>query len=145
MNKKELIQGVTDKLRENNVNKKVRASRHTLTISDNEGTSKTFVIKRPSKSLLFTDKDVSAMIDATIEVILDALKRGDNVSVSGFGTLGLKYRKPRSTKRPDTWERVEIPGHYIPKLTFGKQMRISAKLYELSKEEKERHEGEEPV
>ena len=135
MNRRELVRGVAAKLRENNMKKSVRAPRHVFHISDDSGNTKDFVVKQAERSYIYTEDDVDKIVDALVDVILDALKIGDTVSIHGFGAIGVKYRQARRTRDPKTGEWVDIEGHYIPKLTFGKDMKTAAKLYELSIDE----------
>lgn len=132
MNRKELIRRVASVMRENNVRKPVSSPKQVFHISDDDGNTKDFVIRKTDKSVLFTADDVEAIVDACLFVIEDAMKRGESVSIRGFGTLGLKYRKPRATKKLGTDEWVDIDARYIPKFTFGNDLRMCAKVYELS-------------
>ena len=132
MNRKELVRRVASVMRENNVRKPVSSPKHVFHISDDDGNTKDFVIRKTDKNVLFTADDVEAIVDACLFVIEDAMKRGEPVSIRGFGTLGLKYRKPRATKKLGTDEWVDIDARYIPKFTFGNDLRMCAKVYELS-------------
>lgn len=132
MNKKELIKCVTDALHTNNIKKPISIPKQTLHISDNEGNSKDFTIRKTDKSVCYTKDDVTAIVDACIYVIQESLKQGEPISVHGFGTLGLNYRKPRATKHVGTSEDVIIAGRYVPKFSFGNDLRMCAKVYELS-------------
>lgn len=137
MNKKELISKTADMLRDNHIRKPVSLPKQVFHISDDEGNSKDFIVKKTDKEVLYTVTDVGAVIDACIAVIEEAMKRGEDVSIHGFGSLGLIYRAARSTKHPDTGEPVIIDAHYIPKFNFGNDLRMAAKVYELSLEEEE--------
>lgn len=132
MNRKELVRRVASVMRENNVRKPVSSPKQVFHISDDDGNTKDFVIRKTDKSVLFTADDVEAIVDACLFVVEDAMKRGEPVSIRGFGTLGLKYRKPRATKKLGTDEWVDIDARYIPKFTFGNDLRMCAKVYELS-------------
>lgn len=136
MNRKELVRRVASVMRENNIRKPVSSQKQVFHISDDEGNSKDFIVKKTDKGVLFTYNDVEAVIDTCLAVIGDSLKNGDSVSVRGFGTLGLNYRKPRTSKHPITQEDVVIPGHYVPKFESGKDLKMCAKIYELSLKER---------
>lgn len=137
MNKKKLISKVVDVLSENNVRKPTRAQKTVLHISDDSGNQSDFVIKKSDGGLLFTANDVSAIVDACLAVIEDSIKHGEDVSIHGFGTLGVRYRAARQTKHPDTNEVVDIKARYVPKFSFGNSLRMAAKVYELSLPDKE--------
>lgn len=132
MNRKELSRRITNVLRENNVRKPVSTPKHVFHISDDAGNQKDFVIKQTDKNVIYTYNDVDAVIDAMLEVVKDALSRGEQVAIRGFGTFGLRFRKARSTRNMVTKERVEVAARYVPKFIFGDQLRMAAKLYELS-------------
>lgn len=132
MNRKELIKEVSGVLKENNMKKPVRTSKKVFHISDDEGNSKDFVIKAENKTAIYTTDDIAAILDAALYVTKEALKKGGEVNIHGFGNLGLIYRKPRKVKAVGTGNAVTIDGHYIPKFSFGNELRLCAKLYELS-------------
>lgn len=132
MKRKELIRCVVDTLRDANIKKSVHVPRQVLHISDNDGNSKDFTVKSADKEIAFTSADVGAVLDAINKVVVDTLTQGDNITIHGFGSLGLQYRKERSTKKIGTDEEIVIAGRYIPKFVFGNDLRMAARLYELS-------------
>lgn len=132
MYKRELINRISNNLRENDIRKNIRFPQHVLHISDDEGNKKDFVIKKVDKGAIYTEKDIESILDACIAVIEDALKKGEEVSINGFGTLKLNYRPARWTIHPKTGENVDVRARYTPKFTFGKDLKMCAKIYELS-------------
>lgn len=136
MNKKELISRVSDVLRDNNIRKPIAAKKHVFRISDSEGNTANFVVKQKEKTVMYTTDDISTIIDAYIAVVIDSIKRGEEVAIRGFGTLGLHKRAARRTKAPGTEDWYEIEGHYVPKFFFGNELRAAAKVYETSLDEK---------
>lgn len=132
MRKSELIQSAAILLREADARKPFRSPKHILHVSDDDGNCKDFVIKQTEGAAIYTKRDVALILDACTQVLCDALKRGDSVTISGIGTIGLIYRKPRETKIPGTDQPVAVPGRFYPKLTPGHRLKLSAKLYELS-------------
>lgn len=100
MNRKELVRRIANVMRENDIRKPVSSQKQVFHISDDEGNSKDFVVKKTDKGVLFTYDDVEAVMDTCLAVIGDSLKRGESVSIRGFGTLSLNYRKPRVNKHP---------------------------------------------
>ena len=132
MNRKELISRITGVMRERNIRKPVSSPKKVFHISDDEGNTRDFIVRRTDAKVLFNNRDVGEVIDACIFVIEDAIRHGESISIPGFGTLALKYRKERATKRPNTEEWVKVDARYIPKFSFGNELRLCAKLYELS-------------
>lgn len=119
-------------MREKNIRKYVKMPKQVFHISDEEGNKKDFVLRKSDKEVLFTVEDVGAIIDTCLEVIGDSIKHGEPITIKGFGTLGLNYHKSKSVKHVETGEEVVIPARYLPKFSFGKDLRMCAKLYELS-------------
>lgn len=136
MNKIDFIKCVSDVLRTNDIKKPVSIPKQVFHISDDEGNSKDFTVKKTDKSVQYTKDDVTAVVDACLYVIQESLKRGEPINFRGFGTLGLNYRKPRATKCVGTKEDVVIEGRYVPKFSFGNDLRMCAKIYELSLKDK---------
>lgn len=132
MNKKELSSRVAEVLRANNVRKPVSVKKQTFHITDEEGNMADFHIKQQDKNVIYTVDDTLNVIDACIAVIVDALKNGEEISIKGFGNLGLHYRAARRTKEPNTGEWCEIEARYVPKFSYGNDLRMAARLYELS-------------
>lgn len=136
MNRKELVRRVALVLRDNNVRKPIHMQKQVLHISDDDGNKKDFVVKKRDASVLYTADDIEAVIDACMAVIKSALKQGESILIRGFGILGLNYRKARTARHPTTGEKVDVEGRYVPKFTPGNDLRMCAKVYELSVDEK---------
>ena len=54
-------------------------------------------------------KQSGEMLDATLDIIVEALKSGKTVGLPGLGTLSVKETAARMGVRPGTTERIEIP------------------------------------
>lgn len=136
MNRQDFVKRTTELLRQRNVRKNVLAQKSKLHITDDQGNSSTFTVKKDSTDVLFTLQDISSILDAMITIAEDSIKNGEEINLRGFGTLGVHYRAPRTTIHPDTKIPVEVPGRYVPKFNFGNDLRMAAKIYELSLSEK---------
>ena len=135
MKKKELIERVASALRENDVRKPIMIQRHTFTITDDDGSSAKFVVRRKERDVLYNADDVSNIFEACLAVIIDALKNGEDINIKGFGTISLHHRAARRTKEPNSGEWCEIEARYVPKMVFGKDMKMAARIFELSQAE----------
>lgn len=132
MNKKELIDRVCERLKENNCRKSVAIPKRVFHISDGDGNRCNFNVKEVGKSVAYTQADIADITNAFIEIIEDSLKNGEEISVYGFGTLAPHFRAARNTKIPGTDERVEVDARYVPKFSPGNRLRLAVKLWELS-------------
>lgn len=132
MNKKELASKAADLLRQNDVRKPVKIKKHTFRITDEDGNIANFAVKRADKMVLYSNDDVNNIIDACIAVIMDSIKKGEEINIRGFGVLGLHYRAARRTKQPGTEDWYEVPARYVPKFFYGNELRKAALVYNVS-------------
>ncbi|MBX2807711.1 MAG: HU family DNA-binding protein [Cellvibrionaceae bacterium] len=62
-------------------------------------------------------------LDAMIESIEGALKKGDSVALIGFGTFSVKERAARTGRNPQTGQPIEIAAATIPSFKAGKALK----------------------
>ena len=68
-------------------------------------------------------RDVEFAVNAVLEHMRRALIAGDRIEIRGFGSIGLRYRMPRTGRNPKTGEAVEVPGKYVPHFKPGRLLR----------------------
>jgi|GEM_PF-650165 len=64
-----------------------------------------------------------AVLNSLLHNITAALKRGDKVSLVGFGTFSVGHRKARMGKIPGTKKEIIIPAAKVPKFKPGKDLK----------------------
>ena len=62
-------------------------------------------------------------LDAVVNSITDALTKGDQVSLVGFGTFSVKHRSARSGRNPQTGATIEIAASNVPSFKAGKALK----------------------
>jgi DNA-binding protein HU-beta len=62
-------------------------------------------------------------LDSVINGITSALKRGERVTISGFGTFTAAKRKARVGRNPQTGEPINIAARTVARFTPGKELR----------------------
>jgi nucleoid DNA-binding protein len=62
-----------------------------------------------SKRLGKSQKEVSSMMDATSEAIVSILKKGETVSIQGFGSFEPRAKQEREIINPATKEVINVP------------------------------------
>ena len=67
--------------------------------------------------------DTTRIVDAVFDGITDSLKRGDEVSIVGFGTFKVKHRAARKGRNPKTGEEIEIAAANVPSFKAGKGLK----------------------
>ncbi|WP_220338392.1 HU family DNA-binding protein [Wenzhouxiangella sediminis] len=71
--------------------------------------------------------DAQRALDSTIESITKALKKGDTVSLVGFGTFSVKKRAARTGRNPATGETIKIKASKTPAFKAGKGFKDAIK------------------
>jgi DNA-binding protein HU-beta len=69
-----------------------------------------------------------SMVNAMVDIIIDELQKGGDVSVTGFGTFETMTRYARggvNPQRPN--ERIQIPAVTVAKFRTGKRLKDSLK------------------
>jgi DNA-binding protein HU-beta len=74
-----------------------------------------------------TKADASKALDSTLDSIKAALKKGQKVTLVGFGTFGTSKRKARKGRNPRTGQVINIPAAKTPKFTAGKALKDAIK------------------
>ncbi len=85
--------------------------------------NKSELIEAIAESADLTKADAGRALDATIEAITDALKKGESVSLVGFGAFGVKERAERQGRNPQTGEVITIKSAKIPSFKAGKALK----------------------
>ena len=67
--------------------------------------------------------EVSLAVDATLEVITEALRKKDDVRLVGFGTFTVTERAASQGRDPRTGEPITIKASKLPKFKPGKVSR----------------------
>jgi DNA-binding protein HU-beta len=67
--------------------------------------------------------DASKALDTTLNSIKGALKKGQKVTLVGFGTFSVVKRKTRKGRNPRTGDVITIPAAKIPKFSAGKALK----------------------
>jgi DNA-binding protein HU-beta len=68
-------------------------------------------------------QDAARAIDATFEVIIEALKKGDEVRLVGFGTFAVVDRAAGVGRNLRTGETIKIPASKTPKFKAGQALK----------------------
>jgi DNA-binding protein HU-beta len=66
-------------------------------------------------------------VHLVFEDIVKALRTGDKVNISGFGTFAVSERKARTGRNPKTGESIDIPASKSAKFKAGKALKDELK------------------
>ena len=67
--------------------------------------------------------DAARAVDAMIDVITKALKKGDDVTLVGFGTFTVRKRAARQGRNPQTGATIKIKASKNPAFKAGKALK----------------------
>ena len=70
-----------------------------------------------------TKKEAQAAVDRVFSSITNALRKGDVVTLVGFGTFKVQERKARTGRNPQTGAPIHIAARKVPKFAAGKAMK----------------------
>ena len=84
--------------------------------------NKTELTNKIAESAGLSKVDAKKALEAALEIITDAVKAGDKVSLSGFGTFSTSVRPARQGKNPRTGESITIPEKTLVKFKAGSDL-----------------------
>ena len=83
-------------------------------------------------SAIATDAGVSKsvaskVLDSVINNVTESLKKGDKVTLVGFGTFSVTKRKARTGRNPQTGKEIKIPARKVAKFSAGAKLAEAVK------------------
>ena len=67
------------------------------------------------------------IVDLVFDSITNNLKKGEEVSIAGFGIFTVKQRAARQARNPRTGEMVNVAAMKVPKFRAGKALKDTVK------------------
>lgn len=89
--------------------------------------NKTDLVNAVADVAEISNKDATKAVNAVFDTILDALKKGDNVQLIGFGAFEVRERAERKGRNPQTGEEITIAASKIPAFKPGKLLKEAVK------------------
>lgn len=85
--------------------------------------NKTELITAVAQEAEMTKKDAEKAVKAVIDVVSQALVKGDKVQLIGFGTFEVRQRKARIGHNPSNQKEIKIPASKTPAFRVSKQLK----------------------
>lgn len=85
--------------------------------------NKTDLIDAVAEDTGLSKADASRAVDAVFDSVAGALKKGDKVSLVGFGTFLVRERAARQGRNPKTGETITIAAGKSPAFKAGKGLK----------------------
>jgi len=89
--------------------------------------TKAELIEKVAKDAGLSKASTGKVLDTVIDGISKTLKKGNKVTLVGFGTFSVSKRKARTGRNPRTGATIKIPAHKAPKFTAGKAFKDAVK------------------
>jgi DNA-binding protein HU-beta len=85
--------------------------------------NKAELVARVAKDTGLTKADVLRVLDGILDHISRSLKKGDKVTLVGFGTFLVGRRRARAGYNPHAREPMRIPARRLPRFAAGKDLK----------------------
>ncbi len=89
--------------------------------------TKTELVEQVADRAALTRQDAARAVDALLGTVEDALRRGSEVSLTGFGKFHVAERGSRRGVNPRTGERIEIPASKAPRFSPSSALKDAVK------------------
>jgi DNA-binding protein HU-beta len=87
--------------------------------------TKADLVEALANKLGINRNDAEKTVNIVLDDIVNALKQGERVNISGFGTFSVSNREARTGRNPKTGEAIEISASRSAKFKPGKQLKDS--------------------
>lgn len=89
--------------------------------------NKAQLVEAVSKTLKLTKVDCENVLNTALDTIKKSVKKGDDVTLIGFGTFTKSKRKARTGRNPQTGKEIKIPAMTVPKFRPGREFKTFLK------------------
>ncbi|MBW1853937.1 MAG: HU family DNA-binding protein [Deltaproteobacteria bacterium] len=89
--------------------------------------TKADLISRMAKDAKITKVAAGKALNSVIDGITKALKKGDSVTLVGFGTFSVSKRKARKGRNPQTGKEIKISARKVAKFKAGSDLKKAVK------------------
>lgn len=73
-------------------------------------------------------KETEDMVNTMVDIIIETLKKGEEVVLTGFGAFSVKTRAARAGVNPQNpTQKIQIPAVKVPKFKAGKALKDALK------------------
>lgn len=85
--------------------------------------NKTELIESIAKDAGISKAEAGRVVDAFTDSVTAALKKGESVTLIGFGTFKVSQRAARTGRNPQTGKEIKIAARKSPAFTSGKALK----------------------
>ena len=81
------------------------------------------VVEKIAAAAGISKSSAGVAVDTFIEAVSSALRKGDRVTLVGFGTFAVSQRKARNGRNPQTGSVIKIAARKVAKFTPGVELK----------------------
>jgi DNA-binding protein HU-beta len=85
------------------------------------------LVNRIAEDAEISKKAAEAALKSFTSAVSESLKKGNSVTLIGFGTFGVSARAARTGRNPRTNEPINIPARKVPTFKPGKALKENVK------------------
>jgi len=89
--------------------------------------NKQAIVELVHNTLEGTKVQAEKVVDMIFDEITKSLKKGEDVSIAGFGIFSAKMRAARTARNPRSGEAISVPAMRVPKFRASKALKDSVK------------------
>jgi len=89
--------------------------------------TKAELIENVAKEAKITKASAEKTVNAFTDCVTKALKKGDKLALTGFGTFSVAKRKARGGRNPRTGKEIKIPARKVAKFKAGNLLKSAVK------------------
>jgi DNA-binding protein HU-beta len=89
--------------------------------------TKAELVARMAKDAKISKAAAGKALNGAIDGITKALKKGDSVTLVGFGTFSVSKRKARKGRNPQTGKEIKISARKVAKFKAGAHLKKAVK------------------
>ncbi len=89
--------------------------------------NKTDLVAAIAEKAALSKTDAAKALNAFVETVEDALKKGDKIQLVGFGTFEVRERAARECINPQTKAKVMVPASKVPAFKAGQALKTVVK------------------
>jgi DNA-binding protein HU-beta len=99
-----------------------------LNLQKGKHMNKQEIIETLASKLAVNKPEAERILSGFVELVTEALKNGNEVNISGFGSFSVSQRAARVGVNPQNpGQKIEIPAMRVPKFRAGKGLKEAVK------------------
>lgn len=85
--------------------------------------NKSQLVEAVAEHTELTKTNIEEILNSALDLIKKSVKKGDDVTLVGFGTFTKSKRKARIGRNPQTGKEIKIPAMTVPRFRAGKEFK----------------------